>query len=83
MSELLEGDVVCDGHDDGRVEVKQAPPRTRISLEMLLAADPAVFKVTGNLVTLAGQVVYRVVGWDDHSKALLAELVEDRRRVRG
>lgn len=83
MSEVLEGDAVFERHEDGRVEVTRAPARTRISLELLACADPVVFKVSGNLITLGGQVVYRVVGWDNFTKALLVDLVEDRRGVPG
>lgn len=77
---VLEGAVEVHRHEDGRVEILQAPPKTRITLEFIAAADPVVVRVTGNLITLAGQVVYRVVGWDQH--ALLAELAEDRRGAR-
>jgi hypothetical protein len=76
---VLEGDVELRRHDDGRVEIIQAPPVTRIALEMLAGADPVTVKVTGNLIHLGGQVIYRVTGWDQHAHALLAELVDDRR----
>jgi hypothetical protein len=76
---VIEGDVECRRHEDGRVEILSAPPTTRISLELLTAADPAVFKVTGRTIAIAGQVVYRVTGWDNLSSCLLAELVEDKR----
>lgn len=79
MPQVLEGTVECRRHDDGRVEVLTAPPRTRITLEFLTAADPAVVRVSGNTVTVAGQVVYRITGWDRLSSALLADLAEDRR----
>lgn len=75
----LEGDFFCKRHDDGRIEVVEAPPVTRISLEFVHNADPHVVRVQGRLITIGGQVVYRVVGWDTHGQALLAELDEDRR----
>ena len=79
---VLEGLVETVRHEDGRVEVLQAPHVTRISLESLATGDPALTgHVRGNLITFGGQVVYRVTGWDNLSKALLAELVEDRRRA--
>ena len=81
MAVVLEGAPVVMTHDDGRVEIVQAPPIARIALELLCAADPVVLRVTGRLITLAGQVVYRVIGWDDHGQALIAELAEDRRPV--
>jgi hypothetical protein len=76
---VLEGVVQITRHGDGRVEITEAPPVTRITLELVAASDPVVFRVHGNLITLGDQVVYRVTGWDDHGKCLLAELVEDRR----
>lgn len=79
MSTVVDGEVVCRRHDDGRVEIVQAPPCARITLGLLAAADPAVVQASGNAVTFAGQVVYRVVGWDPVGSALLAELYEDRR----
>jgi hypothetical protein len=79
----LEGDVDVVRHEDGRVEIIDAPPVTRISLEFLCAADPVTVKVTGRRITLGGQVVYEVTGWDNFSSALLARLVEDRRVGRG
>lgn len=78
---ILEGDVQMVRHDDGLVEVTQAPPVTRIALDLLVAADPVVFRVRGNLIDLGGRVTYRVTGWDQHGKCLLAELVEDRRQT--
>lgn len=76
---VLEGELTSVRHDDGRVEITSAPPIVRISLELVAASDPVVFRVHGNTITVAGQVVYRVTGWDQHGKCLLAELVEDRR----
>lgn len=80
MSVVLDGPVKVCRFADGRVVVEQAPARTRITLGSLAGADPAVFRADGNTVTVGGQVVYRVVGWDPISSALLAELHEDRRR---
>jgi hypothetical protein len=82
MAVVLEGAVEVCRHDLHPAVVVPAPPRTRISLEFLHTADPVVVRVSGNTVSLAGQVVYRVVGWDALGSALLAELVEDRRAVR-
>jgi len=76
---VLEGPVDFVQNEDGRVQVLSAPPLTRISLELIAEADPAVLKIRGDLITVAGQVVYRITGWDDLGKALLAKLVEDRR----
>ncbi len=76
---LLEGPLQWRRHDDGRVEVLLAPAVARVSLDLLACADRAVLQVSGNRITVAGQVVYRVTGWDRHGGCLKAELVEDRR----
>jgi len=73
MSQVLEGEVVLHREADGRVVVTQAPPVTRMSLAFLASADPVTVKVSGNRVSLGGQVAYRVVGWDAHGSALLLE----------
>lgn len=64
-------------HADGRVEIHRAPIRTLMTLGFLTAADPAVVRVTGSRIELAGQAVYRVIGWDASAAALVAELVDD------
>lgn len=79
MAELLEGAPQVRRHEDGRVEILSAPPRIRVSLEFLAAADPVVVKVAGDRITLAGQVEYQVVGWDSTFHCLLADVREDRR----
>jgi hypothetical protein len=72
--EVLEGDVILKRHEDGRVEILQASPTARMSLEMLAQhADRHVVRLSGNRIVLAGQVTYRIVGWDDHASALLLE----------
>lgn len=79
---VLEGELNVVRHADGRVEITnpELPKVTRWSLELIVGADPHVLTVEGGQrLVAAGQVVYRVTGWDDHSHALLAELVEDRR----
>lgn len=70
---IIEGDVVLHRESNGRVVITEAPPTTRISLEVLANSDPVVFRVSGRLIRLADQVTYRVVGWDDHGQALIAE----------
>lgn len=79
---VLEGEVALTRHDDGRVEVTSAPPVARITLELLVGADPWLVRANGRTLTFAGQVSYRVTGWDSHGQCLLAELVTDRRGVR-
>lgn len=76
MTTVVEGDVRFVRHPDGRVEVTQAPKIARVSLAEL--ADPVV-TATGNRITFAGAVVYRVRGWEQGSHSLLCDLVEDRR----
>lgn len=83
MSVVLDGPVAFRRHDDGRVEVLQAPARARITLGLLVGADAHLVRADGNTVTFAGQVTYRVTGWDPLGSALLAELYEDRRARRG
>ncbi|HEV7651344.1 MAG TPA: hypothetical protein VGP26_24605 [Actinophytocola sp.] len=73
--EVLQGPVEFVRRADGRIEIKSAPPNTLMSLEFLNRADPAVFRVGGREVTLAGQVTYRVVGWDNVQSALILERV--------
>lgn len=74
MSELLEGEVILRREDNGRVVIEQAPPTARISLELLAQyADRFLVRVSGNRISMAGQVAYRVVGWDAHASALLLE----------
>lgn len=75
----VEGAVKCVRHENGRIEILDAPPITRISLDLLRDSDTARVRVSGGHVTFGGQVVYRVTDWDNNAKALLAELVEDRR----
>ena len=73
MSEVLEGEVILRRHAHGRVEVLQAPPAASISLALLAEADRFLIRVNGNRISLAGQVAYRVVGWDPQQSALLLE----------
>jgi len=75
MAELLEGEVVLRREDDGRVIVETAPPRARMALETLQHWDRFLVRVSGNTIRLAGQVTYRVVGWDAQQSALLLERV--------
>lgn len=73
---ILEGAIDCVRHDDGRVEVRSAPPRITMSLEFLVAADPHLVKVvSGDRLRFAGQVEYTINGWDPLQKAVLAERV--------
>lgn len=79
---VVEGELRFRRHADGRVEILNStlPQRVRVALELLVGADAAVVRVEGGQrLVFAGQVVYRAVGWDGQSHALLAELVEDLR----
>lgn len=81
MTVVLEGELIVRRHDDGRVEVVQAPQTARISLGLLASADPVTLRVTGcDRITVGGWLAYRIVGWDRHGRCLLAER-EDRREV--
>lgn len=74
-SEVLEGSLECRRHPDGRVEILRAPPIVRMTLDLVLEADPTVFVIRGREITFAGQVTYRVTGWDDHSSCLVLERI--------
>jgi hypothetical protein len=74
MAELLEGEILLRRERNGRVVITEAPPTARISLDLLATyADRFLVRVSGNRVDLAGQITYRVVGWDQHGSALLLE----------
>ncbi len=73
--EVLEGTVVSRRHADGRVEIVSAPPIACMSLEFLAEADRAVTVFRGREVTFAGQVTYRVTGWDDVQSCLVLERI--------
>lgn len=44
-----------------------------------LAAERVNIRVVGRMITLAGQVTYRITGWDDDQQSLIVLLEEDRR----
>lgn len=73
--QVLEGPILSHREEDGRVVITQAPPISRMSLEMLAERDPAVVKIQGREIKLAGQVTYRVTDWDDQSCCLLLKRV--------
>jgi len=56
--------VVMRRHDDGRVEVLEAPTRATFSLELLVARDLAATAIIGGLLIIADQVAYRPVAFD-------------------
>lgn len=71
--QVLEGDLQLRHHEDGRLEIVQAPPTARMALSLLQQTDPRVVRVGANTIGIAGQVSYRVVGWDAQQSALLLE----------
>jgi hypothetical protein len=73
---VLHGSVQMRRHADGRVEILQAPPTASMSLELLAGADPHLIVVRGTYITLAGQVTYRVTGWDNTQACLQLLRVE-------
>lgn len=75
MAEKLQGPLRIQRHDDGRVEVLEAPGTTYMSLEFLFLADKALVRVSGREVCLAGQVSYRVTGWDNTQSCLVLERI--------
>lgn len=60
------------------INIEHAPPIAVFSLELIWQADPRELRVAGDLIHIAGQVTYRVIGWKD--MALTAELVADHRQ---
>lgn len=58
--------------------IECAPTVSLISPEFLFA-ERINATVTGSLITLAGQVVYRITGWDKDHQSLIVLLEEDRR----
>lgn len=70
---VLQGPLDIEREPDGRVVIKSAPPTTLITLQFIADSDPVVVKVSGRTIRLADQVTYRVVGWDEHGQALVAE----------
>lgn len=73
MSEVLEGQIVVE-YVAATVTIRQAPPVSFISLELVQNADPLQLRVQGNRIVLGGgQVEYRIVGWDAVQSCLIAE----------
>lgn len=81
MAQVVQGAVRLRRGLGGADTVEVAPPRARITLAELTDRQWLSVEATGNTVTFAGQVVYRVTGWDPVGSALLAELYEDRRHT--
>lgn len=75
----LVADQIVFTRTPGRTEITKAPHKAKITLESLATGCGHEVTAQGDLITLAEQVVYRVVGWDPLG-ALAVELYEDRRR---
>lgn len=73
---------VKDPNRPTELEVLEAPEISAITLELLTKAHHEQLQVSGDVITVANVVDYHVVGWDPSSKALLVELVDDRRTDR-
>jgi hypothetical protein len=61
-----------------QVIVESAPPRSRVSLEVVQKADDRLLFISGDRMYLGNdptgaEVVYRVTGWDASACALLIE----------
>jgi hypothetical protein len=63
--------------------VDTAPPRTRIALAVLVDAKWGARLETNDMVNIADQVLYQVVGYDAESASLVLDLVEDWRETYG
>jgi hypothetical protein len=61
----------------GGVRIDRADPEAAISLDLIAGSCSHLMTVHGDMITIAEQVVYRVVGYAD--RALQVVLVEDRR----
>lgn len=72
------GEIVCTSFPGG-IRIDQAPETAAITLELLARSCEHSLTVHGDLVTVAEQVVYRVVGFAGCE--LLVNLVEDRRAM--
>lgn len=55
------------------ITVEHAPPVAAFTLELIWQADHRALRVAGDLIHIAGQVTYRVIGWKD--MALIGELI--------
>lgn len=59
------GDVVLKRHDDGRIEVIEAPDLVGVSVELLAQADlTGMWVASDGTLCLAGQAWYRPVRFD-------------------
>ncbi|REE62132.1 hypothetical protein BX257_4745 [Streptomyces sp. 3212.3] len=74
----MSGDIVMT-RVPGGIRVLTAPDRASITLQLLAEACSHELRVHGDLITIADQVVYRVIGWQPDSAALTVALFEDRR----
>lgn len=68
--------IIVHQYED-EVRVVFAPEFSRINLELIAAADPDLLRVGDGVITLAGVVDYRVIGWE--APGLVVQLEEDRR----
>lgn len=77
MGEILQGSIVVErGLSTGnQLVVKQAPPTAYVTLEMLAHAEALEITVAGREISIAGQVTYRVSGWDDVQSCLVLERI--------
>lgn len=76
MNSTTFGEVVLKQHTNGRLEVLQADSAIRISLGFIADADQRTVRVTCDAVHIAGQVTYRITGWDPTVDALIAERID-------
>ncbi len=73
--------VVVRSHDDGRIEIVEAPPLAEFSMELLAQADPRVLRVDeAGYLDLAGQAVYAPLRFSHANLAVAMTLIC--RRVR-
>lgn len=68
-----------------RVEILEAPDEIRITLDLVARLDPEVVKLWGDSLSILGHdryIAYRVTGWDEQAKALVARKIDDGPYVR-
>lgn len=59
--------------------VIQCAPSVALIAPEMLAAERVNIKVTGRMITLMEQVVYKITGWDDDQQSLIVLLEKDLR----
>ncbi len=78
-ADSLYGSIIITRVRGGVGPVVTCAPTVALIDPETLFAERVNIKITGRLITLAGQVVYRITGWDDDQQSLIVLLEEDLR----